>query len=69
MKGREVRVEFERDKFLVGFVGVWRGFHLVAPKSLHFSTIIFNVVIEGSFGMKKISLVSKDLATPPHQRR
>ncbi|PKU60178.1 hypothetical protein MA16_Dca020975 [Dendrobium catenatum] len=60
-------VEFEREKIFVGFKGVWREFHMVAPKSLHLSTIRFKVYLEKSFGKKKISLVLKDSATPPYR--
>ncbi|PKU60605.1 hypothetical protein MA16_Dca028357 [Dendrobium catenatum] len=48
---------------LVGFKGVWRRFYMVTLVSLHLSTIIFKVYLEGSFRKKKISLVIKDPAT------
>ncbi|KAH0471135.1 hypothetical protein IEQ34_000858 [Dendrobium chrysotoxum] len=69
LKGRVERVEFEREKILVGFEGEWRGFHKVPPVSLHLTTIIIKGFLKESFGKKKISLVSKDPATPSHQGR
>ncbi|PKU78818.1 hypothetical protein MA16_Dca000161 [Dendrobium catenatum] len=50
----------------MGFKGVWRVFHTVAPASLHLNTIRFKVYLERSFEKKKISLVSKDPATSLH---
>ncbi|KAL0916202.1 hypothetical protein M5K25_013694 [Dendrobium thyrsiflorum] len=53
----------------MGFKGVWWGFHLVALVILHLSTIIVKVYLDGGFGKKKISLVSKDPTPLPHRGR
>ncbi|KAL0912891.1 hypothetical protein M5K25_016305 [Dendrobium thyrsiflorum] len=42
---------------------------MVSPVNLHLSTIIIKIFLEGGFRKKKISLVSKDPTTPPHQGR
>ncbi|PKU59671.1 hypothetical protein MA16_Dca023932 [Dendrobium catenatum] len=71
LKGREERVEFERGRRSCegGLKGVWRGFHSVAPANSHLSTIGFKACLEVSLPKKKISLVSKDPATPLHRGR
>ncbi|PKU60052.1 hypothetical protein MA16_Dca017038 [Dendrobium catenatum] len=52
-------VDFEREKILMGFKGVWRGFHMVSHASLHLSTITLKVCLEGFFGKKMITLVAQ----------
>ncbi|KAI0499570.1 hypothetical protein KFK09_017776 [Dendrobium nobile] len=69
LKGKEERVELEREKVLVGFKGVWRGFHTVAMASLYLNAIIFKIFLEEIFGKKKIYVTLKNQATPLHRER
>ncbi|PKU69199.1 hypothetical protein MA16_Dca002469 [Dendrobium catenatum] len=71
MKEREERVEFERGRRSLEGVSRECGgrFYVVALAGLHLSTIRFKACLEGSYGKKKISLVSKDPVTPPHLER
>ncbi|KAI0507937.1 hypothetical protein KFK09_014065 [Dendrobium nobile] len=62
-------VEFKRGRRSCewGLKEVWRGFHTVALASSHLNTVGFKACLEGSSPKKKISLVSKNPATPPHR--